>query len=98
MDRNKITEDEVRHVALLARLHLGDEEVKTFTDQLNNILTYMDMLRKADTSAAASASHPVPVPTPFRDDVATPSLDQDQALSNAPQKEKGFFKVPKIIE
>lgn len=98
MDTKKITEDEVRHVALLARLHVTDDEIKVFTDQLNGILTYMDMLRKVDTTGVEPTSHAVPIPTPFREDEGTPSLSQDQTLSNAPQKEKRFFKVPRIIE
>lgn len=98
MDKGKITEEEVRHVAVLARLHLTEEEVRILTEQLDSILTYMDMLRGVNTTGVEPTSHPVPVPTPFRDDVVTSSLGQDLTLSNAPEKDKGFFKVPRIIE
>jgi len=98
MSEKKITEEEVKHVALLARLHLTGEELKAFTAQLNNILIYMEMLKKVDSTGVEPTSHPVPVPTPFREDIVAPSLSQDLTLSNAPQKEKKFFKVPRIIE
>ena len=85
-------------MAFLARLLFTDEEITVFTEQLNSILTYMDALRKVDTTGVEPTSHAVPIPTPFREDAVTPSLSQEQTLSNAPQKEKGFFKVPRIIE
>lgn len=94
----KITKDEVRHIALLARLALSEEEVEQYTKQLNDILLYMEKLNQVDTKYCEPLSHPFFTRTVFREDNVRPSLPQEKAIENAPDKAKGFFKVPKIIE
>jgi aspartyl-tRNA(Asn)/glutamyl-tRNA(Gln) amidotransferase subunit C len=97
----KISPDEVRQTALLARLELDDGEVERLTRELDAILGYMESLAKLDVSGVEPTTHAVPVELPLRDDVLEalePQLPVDAALSDAPRRHDGFFEVPKIIE
>ncbi len=94
----KITRSEVEHVAKLARLELSDQEKEKLTDQLSNILTYVEKLNELDTKDAAPTSHVLDITNVMRDDAPGESLPQDRALSNAPEKAAGHYKVPRIIE
>ena len=94
----KITKQEVEHVAKLARLELSDQEQEKLTDQLSNILTYVEKLNELDTKGVAPTSHVLDINNVMRDDVVAESLTQEKALANAPDKAAGHFKVPKIIE
>lgn len=92
-----ITREEVRHVALLARLKLTPEEEELYSEQLARIIDYMDKLRELDTKGVEPTTHPIPSLNPYREDRVCPSIPREEALQNAPQKERGFFKVPRII-
>jgi len=94
----KITKQEVEHVARLARLELSELEKEKLTDQLSNILTYVEKLNELDTQGVEPTSHILDINNVMRDDVAVASLTQEQALANAPEKAAGHYKVPKIIE
>jgi aspartyl-tRNA(Asn)/glutamyl-tRNA(Gln) amidotransferase subunit C len=94
----KITRQEVEHVAKLARLELTDEEKERLTDQLSNILTYVEKLNELDTKGVEPTSHVLDINNVMRDDVPEESLSQELALANAPEKAAGHYKVPKIIE
>jgi aspartyl-tRNA(Asn)/glutamyl-tRNA(Gln) amidotransferase subunit C len=94
----KISREEVRHVALLARLALGPQEEEAFTEQLNEILTYMEKLNELNTDAIEPTVHAVEVPPPFRGDQVRNQADVDALMRNAPERDSTFFKVPKIIE
>jgi aspartyl-tRNA(Asn)/glutamyl-tRNA(Gln) amidotransferase subunit C len=94
----KITKQEVEHVAKLARLELSEQEKERVTDQLSNILTYIETLNELDTTAVEPTSHVLNINNVMRDDVPGASLAQERALANAPEKAAGHFKVPKIIE
>lgn len=94
----KITRKEVEYVAHLARLELTPEEAEQFTGQLGQILEYFDKLKELDTRAIEPTSHAVPMANAFREDQVQESYDQETALKNAPAREDGFFRVPKIIE
>jgi aspartyl-tRNA(Asn)/glutamyl-tRNA(Gln) amidotransferase subunit C len=87
----KISEDDVRHVALLSRLYFTDEEIRQFTKDLNSIL-------ELDTEAIEPTSHSLKLSNVFREDIVTPALPVDEALANAPEAEGGCFRVPKIIQ
>ena len=93
-----ITRKEVEYVAHLARLRLSEEEAEKFTSQLDQILSYFEKLQELDTSQVKPTSHPIPIVNAFREDEMKPSLDIEDVLANAPEKEGNFFKVPKIIE
>ncbi len=94
----KITRLEVEHVAKLARLELSEQENEKLTDQLSNILTYVEKLNELDTRNVAPTSHVLDITNVMRDDAPGESLPQEQALANAPDKAAGHYKVPKIIE
>jgi aspartyl-tRNA(Asn)/glutamyl-tRNA(Gln) amidotransferase subunit C len=94
----KITDKEVRHIARLSRLFLTEEEVTIFKSQLNTILDYVEQLNSLDTSEVEPTAHVIPLKNIMRDDIAEPSLSQQEILRNAPDATDKFFRVPKIIE
>ncbi len=94
----KLTREEVRHVATLARLRLTPEEADRLTEQLENILQYMETLDQLDTSRVEPFTHAVDVVNAFREDKVTNHPNAEALLANAPDKDQTFFRVPKIIE
>ena len=93
-----ISRDDVRHIAKLSRLEMPDDELDTFTGQLNDILEYAAKLSGLDTEGVEPTSHAVPVKNVFRDDTPLASIPIDDALANAPDPQQHFFGVPRIIE
>ncbi len=93
----KITRQEVRHVALLARLELSEAEEERMTGQLNSILEYMDKLNQLDTKDVAPTTHAIQLQNVFRPDLVQCSLDRKEALANAPGTDGVNFVVPKVI-
>ena len=94
----KIDEAQVRRVALLGRLELSDREVSQFSTQLSAIFEYIEKLNELDTECVEPLAHCLPVHNVFREDVPRPSLSNDDALANAPERENEYFKVPKILD
>lgn len=94
----KITRAEVEHVARLARLDLSADEQERMTAQLDVILGYIDKLNAVDTSGVEPTTTVIPMVSVMREDVVRPSLDREQALASAPDREDAFFRVPRIIE
>jgi aspartyl-tRNA(Asn)/glutamyl-tRNA(Gln) amidotransferase subunit C len=94
----KIGVKDVEYVARLARLTVSDEEKSEFAVQLNDILTYMDKLNELNTKDVEATSHVVPVKNVLRSDEVRQSLPREPSLGNAPEREKDFYKVPRIIE
>lgn len=94
----KITRKDVEHVALLSRLELTEGDIGKFTGQFNAILDYIEVLNKVDTTGVEPTAHVLPVKNVMRPDEVRPSLPRDEALANAPERENGYFKVPKILE
>ncbi|MEK6538294.1 MAG: asparaginyl/glutamyl-tRNA amidotransferase subunit C [Nitrospirae bacterium RBG_16_43_11] len=94
----KITRKEVEHVAKLARLALRDEEIETLTNQLGNILTYVEKLNELDTTNIEPTSHVLPIKNVLREDEERKSIEREKALGNAPDRTEEFFRVPKVIE
>jgi len=93
-----ITKKDVLHVAELARLALSEEDMELYTGQLQRILSYVEKLSELDTAGVEATTYTVPLRPVFREDKVTGSIGQEEALSNAPDRERGCFKVPKIIE
>lgn len=93
----KISRQAVEHVALLARLELSEQEIGTYTEQLNTILDYAAILEKLDTSEVQPTAHAVPLHNVLREDEVRASMSQEKVLQNAPDAENGFFRVPKIV-
>ena len=94
----KITTQEVEHVARLARLELNEQEKEKMRAQLDSILSYIDTLNELDTSGVEPTSHVRPLTNVFREDEVRPSLSQEEALANGPDRHDLLFRVPKILE
>lgn len=94
----KISQEQVMHVAKLARLAMTPDETERFTEQLSHILSYVEKLNELDTSRVEPTSHVLPLSNVFREDRVIPSLPTEKVLENAPDSEGPFFRVPKIIE
>ena len=94
---SRITADEVRELAILARLALSEQEVARMTVDLDAILDYVDAMRELDTAGVEPMTHAVPFDCPLRPDQTAPSLPIDEALANAPRREASFFQVPRIV-
>ena len=93
-----LTEKDVEYVARLARLELKPDEVATYTKQLGDILEYARMLEKLDTEKVEPTFHVLPLQNVLREDKVVPAMDRDKVLENAPDKAKGCFRVPRILE
>ena len=93
-----ISREEVLHVAHLARLEFSEKEVELFTSQLADILDYVAQLNELDTSNVEPTYHAIPLSNVFREDKVKDSFPVDEILSNAPEREDGFFVVPKVIK
>jgi aspartyl-tRNA(Asn)/glutamyl-tRNA(Gln) amidotransferase subunit C len=92
-----ITRKEVEHVALLARLELSEKEKEDYTNQLNSIIGYMNKINELNTENVEPTAHVLPIFNVMREDTAKDSLDREEVLKNAPDKENGQFKVPRIV-
>lgn len=93
----RITRDDVVHVARLARLALSDAEIETFTVQLADVLAHAAEVAALDTTGVRPTAHPLPVLNVLRPDVPEPSLARDEVLGEAPEAENGRFKVPPVL-
>jgi aspartyl-tRNA(Asn)/glutamyl-tRNA(Gln) amidotransferase subunit C len=94
---SRISAEEVREIAVLARLALSEEEVARMTHDLGAILGYVDALKELDTATTEPMTHAVPFDCPLRPDQVGLSLSVDEALANAPRREASFFQVPRIV-
>ena len=94
----KLTDEEVRHIALLARLGISEAEVEKFRNQLSSILENFDILSQVDTEGLAPTAQSVALENVYRPDEAKPSLPVDEVLANAPEKEDNSFKVNAVLE
>jgi aspartyl-tRNA(Asn)/glutamyl-tRNA(Gln) amidotransferase subunit C len=94
----KIDKKTVEYIANLARLALTGEEKDSLTGHLDKILAYIDKLNELNTDNIEPTFHAVPLKNVFRHDEVKPSLPHEEALANAPENDRGYFKVPRIIE
>ena len=94
----KVTKKDLETVAVLSRLRVPEDEQEKYIGQMDAILTYMDNLSALDTENVKTTTYALPMQNVFREDVVKPSLDREAALSNAPLKDNGYFKVPKVLE
>ena len=98
MAQGKISREQVRHVALLARLELTPNEEERLETELSEMLAYVDQLNELDTGQVEPTAQVGESGTPMRDDEVTNAPAPEAMLSNAPARKGTFFKVPKIIE
>ena len=94
---SKITADDVRKVAKLARLDLPDDTIATYTGQLERILDYVDQLQAVDTEGVLPTTRAVEVVNATREDTVVDTDVRQDLLNQAPQREGDFFRVPKIL-
>ena len=97
-DKEKISKQEVYHVAKLARLKLTESEALKYQKDLNSILTYVDSLKELDTENVRPMSHGMDIKNVWREDLQVEEKKPEDLLSNAPMREGKYFKVPKILE
>ena len=94
----KLTLEQLRHVALLARLGLSDPELEALSGELSSILDYIDQLEKVDTSAISPTAQVGDLSDVMREDFVVPGLTADVALANAPDRDQDFFAVRAMQE
>lgn len=94
----KVTVEDVLRVAELANLRLTEPEQKSLLHDLNSILDHIDALNEVDTTGVEPMAHAAATSLPMRDDATHAPLGREAALSNAPETNGTFFKVPKVIE
>ena len=94
----KVTKEDIANVAVLSRLSVSEAEADKYMGQMDKILTYMDNLSQLNTERVKPTTYALPMQNVFREDVVRESLDREAALANAPLREDGYFKVPKVLE
>ena len=92
-----ITKEDVEHISWLASIKIEDVEKDEFVEQFNSILEYFHQLDEVDTDGVEPTYRVVDLANIFREDVACESLSQEEALKNAPRRENGYFKSPRIV-
>jgi aspartyl-tRNA(Asn)/glutamyl-tRNA(Gln) amidotransferase subunit C len=94
---NKITNEEVKKVAHLARLELNEDEINNHAEQLEKILKYIQQLERIDTEDVPCTTRAIEVTNVFRKDEKKNSDCTEELLELGPSKEDKYFKVPKIL-
>ncbi len=92
-----LTDEQVRHVAMLARLAVDDEEAARLREELAGILEHVDKIGELDLDDVEPTSHAVEVTNVVRPDRRRPGLTQEEALHNAPDRRDGTFVIPRIV-
>lgn len=94
----QITPDLIKYLETLARINLTDEEEKKVGGELQDILSYIDMLNELDTDGVEAMSHCFPVTNVMREDEVAESMTPDEIVANAPESQDGCFVVPKTVD
>jgi len=94
---SKITSNDVRKVAQLARLEIPDDQVEVFTSQLEKILGYVAQLEEVETKDVPPTTRAVEVVNVVREDTVMATKVREELLNQAPEREGNFFRVPKIL-
>jgi aspartyl-tRNA(Asn)/glutamyl-tRNA(Gln) amidotransferase subunit C len=96
--RVSLSREDVRKVALLARLELEEEEIDRQAVHINRLLEQFEKLQELDVTGVEPTSHSIPLYNVFREDISLPSLPREEALANAPESRDGCIVVPRILE
>ena len=96
--KNKISEQEVRKIAELSRLSLSSDELKKRTEDMNNILNYMDTLNEIDTDNVEELYNVNDISNPLRDDTFEQSLEKKDVLKNSPSSNDDYIEVPLTVK
>ncbi|MDI9616964.1 MAG: Asp-tRNA(Asn)/Glu-tRNA(Gln) amidotransferase subunit GatC [Methanothrix sp.] len=92
-----ITIKDVEHISWLASIRISEEEKEELVAQFNTILEYFQQMDEVDTEGVEPTYRVVDLANVFRDDVSRDSLSQEEALRNAPRREDGYFRSPRIV-
>ncbi len=92
-----LSQEEVNHIALLARLGLSNEEVERFREQLSNILENFAILQEVDTTDVPPTAQPIPLQNILRQDDVDSSLPCEEVMANAPRREGNYFRVKSVL-
>ncbi|BDR56446.1 Asp-tRNA(Asn)/Glu-tRNA(Gln) amidotransferase subunit GatC [Xylocopilactobacillus apis] len=93
-----ISKEEVKKIAVLAKLKYNDEELNNFSDQFQDIIKFFDTLDKVDTNGVDPTYQSGDLENVFRSDIAKKSNEREALLKNAPTSKDGLIEVPSIIE
>lgn len=93
-----ISDQDMTHLKLLARLELSQEETERLKGDLSAILGYFEQLKDLDTAGVEELARPIETENVFREDVILPPLPHETVMALAVQTEGGFFKVPRTVE
>ena len=94
----KITHEEVKHIAKLAKLSLSEDEVEKYAKDLGDIAGFVEKLNEVDVTGVNPTAHAVDKYNVFRQDELKDSYNRETILKNAPSKEAGCISVPKVVE
>jgi aspartyl-tRNA(Asn)/glutamyl-tRNA(Gln) amidotransferase subunit C len=92
-----LSRDDVERISLLARLQLGEDELERLTDQLSQIIQYVETLSELDTDDVEPMAHTLDLQDVVRDDECRSSLPREDALANAPQRDEECYRVPAVL-
>ena len=93
-----LSQEDVQHIAELAKLNLTDTEIEQYGEQLSDILAYAENLSKLDTDAIPPTASVLPLRNILADDEVKPTLDRQTLLNNAPDTEAGQIRVKAILD
>ncbi len=93
----QLSRDDVKKVAVLARLDFSEAELDLFTQQLVNIIGFVEQLGEVDTAGVEPMAHPLEIHSVLRRDCQSPGLSRQAALSNSPSHDETFFLVPAVM-
>ena len=93
-----LTTEEMRYVALLARIGMTDDETDKMRNEMSEILEYFGILKQIDTQNVPPTSHSVSLKTVMRDDKVNESLPKEDLLAGAPNREEDFIRVRSVLE
>jgi aspartyl-tRNA(Asn)/glutamyl-tRNA(Gln) amidotransferase subunit C len=94
----KVSQEDVKKIAHLARLEMPDSKLGEMQDSINKVLVWMEALNSVDTSSVEPLVHMTPALNNLREDEAKVTLDRAQALALGPDTNETYFKVPQVIE
>ena len=92
-----ISSKDVEHISWLASIKINDDEKEQFVEQFNSILEYFHQLDEVDTDGVEPTYRVVDLANVFREDATSKSMTQEESLKNAPKRENGYFKSPRIV-
>jgi aspartyl-tRNA(Asn)/glutamyl-tRNA(Gln) amidotransferase subunit C len=94
----RLTTEEVRHIALLARIGMTDEDIEKMRNEMSHIMENFDVLSQVDTEGVEPTGHSVDLDTVMREDKSADSLPREDALANAPLRDGDFVRVKAVLE